>query len=569
MAKFFITNSKEIFDRVFIDVKESLFNIEFTFNQVNFYALSVKKLFINNDNGWCRESDMVITTGTPIYKESLCNECMLDDFDGNVNPFRKNIIGQYAVAIKKEEITTIFCDAVGAYSIYYYNDGIDFLVSNDICDMAKALGNRVRPSEINILEEACQNSILCGDSLYEGIRRLSGYEKIIITTETGLNVEKLPIQKRRTDLSYRESVKELTRRFKYKASVITKVLGDPDIFMTGGLDARISLASYLSVGAKPSLHYGVGNSVLTNTKNNDLEIAKNFSHRYNLPFYEEDWKTPSPIYKYWDEYIAKYGVYAKNYAASNTIMKSFETLPNKISTFGYGGELYRNLPWIENRKNKYFTVEEFVDEYYIGGTMSKELTANIIGYRDRLIEKIGKLCEDYGLNPKRIDNKDNVYLLTEYRSYADTYMLNMMNQMRYSNLLLLEHDCLELTDVSVDDMSFSRFMLDIIKNLYEDVLDVPIFSHCVVREYDKNKGILIPEKVSLKRKISKYMPDYVIDLVRKIKHKENYKSLNPIEEECVKLINQFHFYPGFRVDSNIDLRYYIHYIILLKAVGLN
>ena len=566
MAKFFITNNKDIFNGVVSKIKESPFKMGFIFEHRNLYAVSVKKLFLNNENAWCRGTNMVITTGTPIYKESLYNENILDEFDGDVNLFRKNIIGQYAISIKRDDVTIIFCDAIGAYSIYYYNDGVDYLVSNDIIDMAKVLGDRVKSSDINILEEVCQNSILCGDSLYEGIRRLRGYEKILISEKTGFIVEKLPIQKRLLGISYSECVKELANRFKYKAGVITKVLGNPDIFMTGGLDARISLASYLSIGAKPSLHYGVGDSVITNTKKNDLEIAKIFSHRYNLPFYEEDWSTPSPIDKYWDKYIAKYGVYAKNYAASDCIMKSFESLPNNISTFGYGGELYRNLPWIENRKKKFFTAEEFVDEYYIGGTHAKQLTVGVVDYRDMLIGKIKKLCEDYGLDPNRIDNKDNMYLLTEYRSYADTYMLNMMNQMRYSNLLLLEQDCLELTNIPIAYMNYSKFMLDIIKNLYEDVLEVPIFSHCVVRQYDKDKGVLAPEKLSFKRRVSKYIPDYLIAMIRKIKHNKTQGSLDPIEDACMKLINQYHFYPGFCVDPDLDLRCYIHYAILLKAL---
>lgn len=580
MAKFFVTNNKSFYDLIIERVSESPFKIGFTFNNEEIYAVSVKKLFYNNVNGWRHGANMVITIGTPIYKASLENDGIIDDFNDNVNEFRKDLIGQYSIVVKQDKNVTIFCDPAGCYSTYYYYDGIDFLVSNDISDMASVLGKKVKPSYINILEEACQNSILGGESLYEGIRRLAGREKILISNNNRFEVIQLPIQKRNAVLSYEERVTSLADKLKYKASVISDVLGCPDIFMTGGLDARISLASYLSVGVKPALHYGIGNSAVTNTIKNDLEIAKLFAQRYGLTLYEEDWSTPSPVYRDWEKYIEKYGVLAKNYAASDSIMKSFENLPNNFSTFGYGGELYRNLTWIENRKKAYFTAEEFVDEYYIGGTMSRQLTGDIVGYRDRLIKKVSQLCLDYGINPMRIENKDNFYFMLEYRCYADTYIVNMMNQMKYSNLLLFEYDCLELTDVSTKEMNNSRFMLDVIKCLYEDVLEIPIFSHCVVRCYDKEKGTLLPVELSLRSKIASYLPSsFAVILKRKIVkfkrrkarlkkvlYKERGDNVNSLKKDCTILNKRHSLYPGFNNDSVEDIRYLIHYYILLEAV---
>ena len=44
-------------------------------------------------------------------------------------------------------------------------------------------------------------------------------------------------------------------------------------------------------------------------------------------------------------------------------MNYYENSQGNIMTFGFGGELYRNLPWIENRTKSYFNVDEFIDEY--------------------------------------------------------------------------------------------------------------------------------------------------------------------------------------------------------------
>lgn len=563
MAKFFITNNRDLYNTFIKRVDKSAFSIGSKIENGNIFAITVKKLRLDNVNGWSRVSNFAITTGTPIYKESLDNESLIDDFDGDVNQIRRHFIGQYGAAIHKEGKTIVFCDAVGTYSVYYYKDDSDYLVGTDISDMAAVLGDRVKPSEINILEEACQNSILCGDSLYEGIKRLSGHECLVISDGV-LEVSALAVQKRLEGMSTDECAKHLVQQFKYKAGVIAKVLGDPDIFMTGGLDARISLASYLSVGAKPTLHYGVGNSFVTNTKHDDLEIARSFAKRYDLPLYEEDWSTPSPLYRDWDKYIQKYGVLAKNYAASDSIMKCFENLPNNVSTFGYGGELYRNLPWIENRKKDFFTAEEFVDEYYIGGTQSHLMTSEIEGYRDRIVAKVKALCKEYGFDPEHIDNKDNVYLLIEYRRYADTMLLNMMNQIRYSNLLLFEQDCLELTDVHVEDMKQSKFMLNIINHLYADVLEVPIFSHCQKREYDKEIGVLKEAHKSLKKRIYGAIPKNVKTLVKQIMHNENHSNLVS-NVELTDVIQSLDFYPGFKISPTVDFRYLIHYALIKEA----
>lgn len=565
MAKFFVTNNKPLFDAIKIRIHQSEFKIGFLYEREGFYALSVKKLFIDNVNGWNKGADMVITTGTPVYKESLDNACIIEDFDGNVNDFRRYFTGQYAVVIRQDGNTCIFCDAVGAYSIYWYNDGSDYLISNDISDMAAVLGDKVAPGGINILEEACQNSILCGDSLYDGIRRLSGHEKILISKAGKAAIEKLPVQKRRAGLEYEDCVTLLAERFEYKAGVIKKIFGDPDIFMTGGHDSRISLAAYLRVGARPSLHYGIGNSAITNTKKNDLDIVRTFAQRYGLPLYEEDWSTPSPIYRDWGKYIAKYGVFAKIYAASDSIVKSLENLPNRISTFGYGGEFYRNLPWIERRKKHFFTAEEFVDEYYIYNS-NRRLTQDVKGYRDRLVGKIRRLCADYDLNPKKIDNKDNIYLLKEYRCYADTYLLNMINQMRYSSLLCMEQDCIGLTDVPVEDMNYSRLMLDVIKKLYGDVLEIPVFSHCKTRQYNRHTGQLDPVKIPLKSKIANSLPEEFIAVVHKLTGKGKTVSDSPLYKDCIALKERYSFYPGYRVEPGLSLKSFIHYAVLLEAV---
>ena len=109
--------------------------------------------------------------------------------------------------------------------------------------------------------------------------------------------------------------------------------------MTAGLDARISLATYLSVGAKPNLYYGIGNSFLTNTQDTDLQIDHKFEEAFDLSFTPLKWETPQKIDQDWDEVINDYGFYAYIYGGSKEIFSFFRKLsylhsPASLSTPG-------------------------------------------------------------------------------------------------------------------------------------------------------------------------------------------------------------------------------------------
>ncbi len=563
MAKFFVSNNKALYDKALEVIRQSEFKVGFSYKSSDVYALTVKKLFINNVNAWCINDKFVIATGTPIYNESMDLSSLVDDFHGDVNQIRKHFMGQYGVVHHKNSETIIFGDPVGAYNIYYYNYNNEWFVSNSLSDMASILRKKICVSESNYIEECCQNSILCGESLYDGIKRLHGFEAISINKQGSLSIVQMSPQYLSSEkTNYVEKVDKLVNTLKYKAGVIYKVLGNPDIFMTGGLDARISLATYLSVHAKPVLHYGVGNSFITNTKARDGEIAEMFSLKYDLNLVNEDWTTPKPLYKYWKKYIEKYGVLAKNYAASDRVIKSFENLSNNISTFGYGGELYRNLPWIENMNKDSFTVEEFVDEYYIGSTPAKYLAKNRDTYREGILKKVKSICATYNLDPNHIKKEDNIFFLIEYRKYADTYLMNMLNMMRYSNLLLMEYDCLSSASVSVEQMKSSKFMLDVIIKLDDTIMDIPVFSHCIDRKYNKIKGTLEPPPLTLRAKLSSYIPSIVKRHIKALRKEQAKQDI--FDYKALLMNNAFRHKLSF--DSAIDKRYIVHSALLFEAL---
>ena len=129
--------------------------------------------------------------------------------------------------------------------------------------------------------------------------------------------------------------------------------------------------------------------------------------------------------------------------------------------------------------------------------------------------------------------------------------------MKFSNLLLMEKECLENARVDIENMNQSKFMLQIINNLSRDILDIPIFSHCQSRIYDKASESLLPErkplKILIKQNIKHIIPPILLNYIRKniqynhkrsqnevlvfLKQYLNSFSHNILSEECLEKIN--------------------------------
>jgi hypothetical protein len=294
--------------------------------------------------------------------------------------------------------------------------------------------------------------------------------------------------------------------------------------MTAGLDARTSLATYMSAGAKPNLYYGVGNSFLTNTQQKDLDIDSLFEKEFNLKLNVSQWKSPEIINQDWSDVVNKYGFYAYIYGGSNAIFDFFRRIEGPLVTFGYGGELYRNLDWIENREKDFFSIDDFIDEYYVTGD-SLRMVKGVVGFRDHLRKKLLWVCEKYDLNPDKIPNEASVFFLQEYRKTADSHLLNFINLSKYCSLLLMESECMKYGMQSVESLKKSKFMLSVINQLFPKVLDIPVFSHMTLRSYNREMGVLETplrkKPILLKRIIKKAVPKGLLDFVRSVKCKTN------------------------------------------------
>lgn len=526
MSKFFLTNDPVLFQRAKKCIKESLYQIAFVYEN-SIFAISTKKLAVDNQNGVKCEDGFTIVTGTLAWSEgkAIDNNTLIDifhHFDGDINKTRENCIGNFAISILKNNTLHVFGETTGFYNIYYYNTNDKWLISNSLYDLAIILKGELELNELALIESTVQDGILLNDTFYKQIHRLSGFDYIRISNQNFEIIEENQFYPmcQGTLSEIVEHYKELAISYGKK---MASAYGSPTISMTGGLDARMVLSSYLAAGIKPCLYYGTGNSFITNTFHEDKEIDMQFASKFDLCFFDESWATPNPIDKYWSKYLKLYGFYFMPYAGSDAVFESIFNNTSKLFTYGYCGELLRNLPWIESRTSSYFTLKEYMDDFYLPDAIKAQIVNEDV-YEQYIWDKLVRICKHYNLDVNCIPNEDIFYLSLERRKSADSAMVNLVNFMKYCSYSLGQYENLKAGRVKCIEASNSSFMLRCLDALYPSVLDVPVFTHCTIREFDRETMSLKLHQESafdvLKKKIKKSFP-WLVRYLRKYMCKFN------------------------------------------------
>lgn len=489
--------------------------------------------------------DFIAITGTLLYKglrgADLLSQ-VFSDYIERGDSLRSTFWGNYAVIIKHGNRITFFGEETYFYDIFYYCKEGSIVVSNDLYSIYRNVAN-LEVDKHNVLEQAYLNGVIGNETVLKDVYRLSGDQKIVIDIkQRSLRIEAMPVDWTRVTLSFDESVEELTSSLKNEGEVLKSAFKSTAICMTGGLDSRLSFAALIAGGNRPSLYYGVGDSPLTNTHNEDLEICKLFSETYNLSLTTMDWSTPTPIDLNWDQYLDKYGLLYHAYASSGHVMSSLEDIKEEYVTLGLVGELFRTLDFTETRK--YFTIEEYVDEYYLpkneAGTHIEKRCEDFPAFRKRLIEKYTGVCKRFNLDPDNMKVEDFFYLNLEYRANADNVMLNLINRMRYCSWLLGAHPVIKLANVNSDYLKKSHYMLCALEKLCPECLEIPVFSHQRKMVYNKyRKKLLKPTKVRIRHVISSFLPKCLKKQLIAIVYKETQRNIQEISPNVGDIYNDY------------------------------
>lgn len=489
MAKFFITNNRELYAKLKAQISKTDFQLSFDYSNDKLHGLAVHKLGMQNTNATQMDGDFCIATGTCIYNESLNYTTLLQDFSGDITLMREKTLGQYAVSIYKDNKLTVFGDACGCYDIYYYRDksNTSWLISNSLYDIAKVIGHEnLTLNEFNVIERIANRYIPNAETFFEQVSYLRGDEYIEINELNSqwrvnhINVD-FPVE----DDNFKNVVNRAATELKRNAQIVAKVLGTPTICATGGLDSRLVLASFLANGIKPKLLYGVGNNRITSPRKEDEICVDKLSEKFGIEVIKGDFSVSTPLDTDWNDYIKECGfttayVWGGQKNVINSLLSGSDLL-----MFGWGGELFRNISGMtEQSTNATITLDEILSKWYMARAESAPLIRDAIPDYDSRIEKdLIKECGYLGLDSSMMSIEDAWKIEKSYRSSADTQIPSFLQHYKYPYLLLFESNVLR-HKVKCSEKDSVKFMLAICSALYPSILKLPLFTHQQWKEVD-------------------------------------------------------------------------------------
>ena len=526
MSKFFVTNSYNWYEKLKVNIEATPFDISGDYQVDGFYAISTRKLQVNNVNSYHDSDNLIIQTGTCVYKEKTGLEALksaLSDFDGNVQNHRESYYGNYACVIKKGADIVIFNEGSGFYDIYYYANEGYWLVGSTMIDVARVLADRISVNKLNVLEELTRYSIFDNGSYFNEIKRLTG-DQYLSLRDTDLTIKKLDLRIKRDDINDADTrVTNIAKEMRHIAKVMYNNFGQTALGCTGGFDSRMVLASYLSEGIKPKLTYGYGNSNIAESRIEDLEIDKEYSKRYNLELRVAPWNETEPIDKLWDSYIELYGKLV--YDGCEDAYNFYSREDEKFVSVGQMSEIYRETDWSKDIPNDRMTLEEYLWKFH-AAFANNNLIKSSPQLVNQLLNKWEKLNSEHGVNSKYFNKEELFWVEFAYRYSADTHLVNLINQYKYTHYLMSEIVLLRNNYLNFDLKYNGNFMIQILNEVFPDILNVPFFTHVHKMKYNP-KTMLVEELSSneVKRKIKPFIRSILPSPVKRFINKTFHRSV--------------------------------------------
>lgn len=183
-------------------------------------------------------------------------------------------------------------------------------------------------------------------------------------------------------------------------------------------------------------------------------------------------------------------------------MSAFENLEERFLNIGCYGELYRNIEWIDSLDSTYFTLDSFLDNFYIEQKLDTTIL-NYLEYRKHLKSKIKKLIKNYDgciYEQEKISKEYFTFLNFERRKNADSSVINLLNQHRYSFAILAEPNLIEKAFIPIDCKKDAIFIIKVLERLFPPILEIPFFSRCEWRVFDPESKLI----VKTPKRLSKY-----------------------------------------------------------------
>lgn len=512
MAKLYITNDKEMavhLRSLFVAAGFSNYE-EHDAGGLFIAAFKKKRHPLPNMYVNARDGGVVVAVGTCVFNGKVGREALEDmyvAFAGSVRDMRKRALGNYCVVIVKSGHCCVFTDKYHTIKTYVREGlGGKYAIANSLYALAHVPGPAAVDTDA-LVEESFLVASVGQRTPFRDIRQLFGYECLRVTASS-IETVPVPIE---SDFAYvkglgfEEMVEDFSGLVKEEVHYISSHWGESvGLHQTGGLDNRTVFAALMNAGCRPRTFYGVGNTVLTNTKHGDREIVRAYAARFHLDLHEMDWSHDFvQDVANWGSLVDRYGFLYALYGGSQRFFHEYETVIQPLPAFmecGYFGEVLRQREWAYLRREakSEYTLQEFVNGYLLGG-----------GYGDfgnvRFAREFHRLPAQV-LESYRMQLQANGITLEEGEKFgldlwnkvewvhmrnANSLVLNFLNDFTSSFAFFSTERLHDFAlEVPAEFLQHARFQLAVIRRLFPDALEVPIWSHGMVQDYNKDTGML-------------------------------------------------------------------------------
>ncbi len=432
-------------------------------------------------------SDWIAVAGTLICDRSLGGAALpaaYAAFARDPEHARDRLLGHYAVAVRLGERVHVLTDEQGSLALYYGTRGRDFVVSNSLQLVATVLGaGDVDPA-------ALLNFVLDWESvgpatIFPGVKRLFGGERLVIDPSAGsLDV----VETRQTmaclspgaQASMPQAVAEYVTAVR---EVFDELSAVPSVGIntTGGLDTRTVLAAALDRGIAPLLMYGVGNSMLTNTRPEDLEAAVSLARLFGLPFYRMDWSGSQPHSRErLTALFRRHGFPFTTYGSSDGFLRELEGAIEPYPMLQMGGysPAFTNMKLWERATGEY-SIDDIV-EHYLGKVDPRAVGPERYGsYRQHVASAIREALERGPVDVPEGALSAQTFVQARLSLYIrpESIAANFFNEFSYYLAPFLTKRLYDpLLTLPLEFRKGDAFQLRVIHALCGRCLEVPVFS---------------------------------------------------------------------------------------------
>ncbi len=496
MGKYLICSHHEDYEKITSLFKG--FTISATGKSLFGEYAAYRKLRLHTENRFQDGDDFAVGVGTFIYKgdkDAGALKGILRDWTGDLN-IRENIIGSYCIGVYKNGEFSLFVDECASYKLYYYLDTETnrFAATTTFYHLAKGMN-------CSVDDEAFLGDVFfCnvgGCTMCPQVHWLTG-ERELHYQDGVWTVRRIVCPNEKLDTGLCEYLKD-----KYKD--IPHVFTQSATFLTGGQDSRITLAFMLALGMKPTCCYGIGDSTVTNTKNEDMHCVQRIAEQNDLPVYLMNWKDSD--LDGCADYLSKYGEQYTIYGASKNFFGEFEEkMEGEFFTFGYLGEAFRAVEAITDYPQEYYTLEQYVDDIYLQPFRNQIQNSAFLALRENVYQQYCICCGALEMDIKHITKDEFQILNSFYRLRWDMRMNQLANMFFYSFPLFADRKAYNYIDhVPYHHKLYSKFQMECIEEFYPSLLEIPFFSHIKPKSYNPETHELTEKQlvVGLKDKVKK------------------------------------------------------------------